>query len=203
MAVSISNLSTTFANSSFTYNAISMNVNASSYAANSTLLNLKTNGNTKFSVDVDGVITASPLVISTSNIERMRITPNGFIGIGTSLPNVRLQVEGTINDSIGNVRDIPINNQTGAYIATINDVGKTISITTGGVTIPNAIFSPGDVFSIYNNSGSNQTITQGVSVTMYLGGTATTGNRTLAQRGLSTVLCVAANNFVISGVGLT
>jgi hypothetical protein len=38
---------------------------------------------------------------------------------------------------------------------------------------------------------------------MYLGGTATTGNRTLAQRGIATVLCVTSNIFVISGAGLT
>jgi hypothetical protein len=71
------------------------------------------------------------------------------------------------------------------------------------VTVPSGVFSSGDVVSIYNNSASNQTITQGTSVTMYLVGTATTGNRTLAQRGLVTVLCVASNTFVISGGGLT
>jgi hypothetical protein len=57
--------------------------------------------------------------------------------------------------------------------------------------------------SIYNNSGSNQTITQGTSVTMYLVGTSTTGNRTLAQRGVATVLCVGNDTFVIMGGGLT
>jgi hypothetical protein len=83
------------------------------------------------------------------------------------------------------------------------DVGKYINITTGGVTVPSGIFSSGDVVSIYNNSASNQTITQGTSVTMYQAGTATTGNRTLAQRGLSSVLCVASNVFVITGAGLS
>jgi hypothetical protein len=71
------------------------------------------------------------------------------------------------------------------------------------VTVNTSIFSAGDAISIYNNSASNQTITQGGSVTMYLGGTATTGNRTLAQRGICTILCVASNTFVISGAGLT
>ena len=85
----------------------------------------------------------------------------------------------------------------------IGDVGKYINITTGGVTVPASVFSSGDVVSIFNNSGSNQTITQGASVTMYLAGSATTGNRTLSQYGLTTVLCVASNTFVISGAGLT
>jgi hypothetical protein len=100
-------------------------------------------------------------------------------------------------------RGVPQNAQTSAYILSASDVGKHISITTGGVTVNSGIFSPGDAVSIYNNSGSNQTITQGTSVTMYLVGTATTGNRTLAQRGVATVLCVGTDTFVIMGGGLT
>jgi hypothetical protein len=110
---------------------------------------------------------------------------------------------GSISDSKGNVRTIVQNAQTGAYVLVVGDAGKHISITTGGVTVNSGIFSAGDAISIYNNSASNQTITQGGSVTMYLGGTATTGNRTLAQRGICTILCVASNTFVISGAGLT
>jgi hypothetical protein len=110
---------------------------------------------------------------------------------------------GSISDSKGNVRTIVQNAQTGAYVLVVGDAGKHISITTGGVTVNSGIFSAGDAISIYNDSTSNQTITQGGSVTMYLGGTATTGNRTLAQRGICTILCVASNTFVISGAGLT
>ena len=84
-----------------------------------------------------------------------------------------------------------------------SDNGKHISITTGGVTVPASVFSVGDVVTIFNNSGSSQTITQGASVTLRLAGTATTGNRTLAQYGLSTVLCVGTNTFAIVGQGLT
>ncbi len=83
------------------------------------------------------------------------------------------------------------------------DVGKHISITTGGVTVPNSVFNVGDAVSIYNNSGSNQTITQGASTTLRSAGTANTGNRTLAQYGVCTILCVGSNIFVISGAGLT
>lgn len=106
------------------------------------------------------------------------------------------------SSSIGYL-NIPQNSQTSAYALAIGDVGKHISITTGGVTINASIFSAGDVVTIYNNSASSQTITQGTSVTMYLAGSATTGNRTLAQRGVCTVLCVASNTFVITGAGLS
>ena len=69
--------------------------------------------------------------------------------------------------------------------------------------MPSGVFSAGDAVTIFNNSASNQTITQGTSVTMRQAGTANTGNRTLAQYGLCTVLCVASNTFVITGSGLS
>ena len=103
----------------------------------------------------------------------------------------------------GGASNIPPNNQTSAYTLVIGDVGKYINITTGGVTVPAGVFASGDIISIYNNSTSAQTITQGASVTMYLVGTSGTGNRTLAQRGFATVMCVGTNEFVISGGGLT
>jgi hypothetical protein len=98
---------------------------------------------------------------------------------------------------------IPQNSQTTGYTLVATDNGKHISITTGGVTVPASIFSTGDNITIYNNSGSSQTITQGASATLRQAGTANTGNRTLAQYGLCSVLCVASNTFVISGSGLT
>jgi hypothetical protein len=84
----------------------------------------------------------------------------------------------------------------------VGDNGKHI-YTSSGVTVPSAVFSAGQVVSIANSGTSDITITQGSSATMYLAGTATTGNRTLAQKGLATVLCVASNTFIIVGGGLT
>lgn len=96
------------------------------------------------------------------------------------------------------------NSQTTGYTLVASDAGKYINITTGGVTVPAGVFSDGQAITIYNNSNSNQTITQGSTVTLYLaGGAGTSGNRTLAGRGTCTILCVASNSFVISGAGLT
>ena len=136
------------------------------------------------------VLSASPTF--TGTLAAATLTASGTI-TGSS----------TISDSIGNVREVPTNTQTTGYTLVATDSGKYINITTGGVTVPASIFSSGQSVTIYNNSASNQTITQGTSVTMYLVGTATTGNRTLAQRGLCTVFCVASNTFVITGGGLT
>ena len=130
------------------------------------------------------------------------------VGIGTDNPTAKLDVLGDVNISgiltASKVASgIPQNTKTSAYILQKSDVGKYISITSGVVTVPSGIFSEGDVISVYNNSASNQTITQGDSVTMYFSGTSTTGNRTLSQRGLSTILCVGSNTFIIGGAGLS
>jgi hypothetical protein len=110
---------------------------------------------------------------------------------------------GIISDVAGNLRDIVNNAKGGAYVLALTDNGEMVNITTGGVTVNSGIFSAGNNVTIYNNSGSAQTVVQGGSVTLRLAGTATTGNRTLAQRGICTIVCVASNEFVISGAGLT
>ncbi len=109
----------------------------------------------------------------------------------------------TISDGDGNVRNLAINSQTTGYTLVASDNGKLISITTGGVTVPSSIFSAGNTITIYNNSASGQTITQGSGVTLRWVGTTGTGNRTLASYGLCSVVCVASNTFVISGGGLS
>jgi hypothetical protein len=91
----------------------------------------------------------------------------------------------------------------GAVTAVVGDRGALLAQTSGSVTIPNAVFAARDVLTIYNNSASDITITQGASFTLRLVGTATTGNRTLAQRGLATVVFISASEAVISGGGLT
>jgi hypothetical protein len=112
-------------------------------------------------------------------------------------------VTGVISDGDGDVRSLNNNIQGAAYVPVAGDNGNMINISTGGVTINQGVFTAGQNITIFNNSASSQTITQGSLVTMYLAGTATTGNRTLAQRGICTVVCVASNTFVISGAGLT
>ena len=52
------------------------------------------------------------------------------------------------------------------------------------------------------NSSSNISVVQGGSVTLRLSGSNITGTRTLAQRGICNVLCVASNEFIITGSGL-
>jgi hypothetical protein len=103
---------------------------------------------------------------------------------------------------LGDLRNIPQNTQAGTYTLVASDAGKHINASST-VTVPASVFNIGDAISVYNNTAGNITITQGASVTLRLVATATTGNRTLAQRGLATILCVGSNDFVISGGGLS
>jgi hypothetical protein len=75
-------------------------------------------------------------------------------------------------------------------------------IATGTITIPNSVFSAGDAVTIFNNSASSITISSSLT-TLYLAGSATTGSRTLAQRGVATVYFISGTTAVISGSGIT
>jgi hypothetical protein len=111
----------------------------------------------------------------------------------------------TVRDAAGNVRDVPQVVQTTSYTLTAADAGDHI-FTTAGVTVPSGVFVVGQAVSIYNNTTGNITITQGTNVTLRQAGTSGVGNRTLAQRGLATLLCVsgaAGTEFVIGGAGLS
>ena len=107
-------------------------------------------------------------------------------------------------DTVG-YKGLPQNAKTAAYGLALTDMGKMINTTTGGVVIPanaNVAFPLGSTIVIYNNSASNQTISI-TTDTIYLAGTATTGSRTLAQRGLATCVKVANTTWVVSGAGVT
>jgi hypothetical protein len=136
----------------------------------------------------------------TSNGERARLDSSGRLLVARTSSTGSNE---DIQDSKGGIRAIPQNAKTAAYTLAVSDVGKHISITTGGVTVPASVFSVGDAVSIYNNSASDQTITQGISVTLRLAGDGASGNKTLAGYGLATILCVASNTFVVAGGGLS
>lgn len=95
------------------------------------------------------------------------------------------------------------NDQTSAYVLVASDAGKYVSITTGGITAPASVFDSGDPVTIYNNSGSDQTITQGSGLVLHSAGTADSGDRTLAQYGVATILYLSASEAVIGGSGLS
>lgn len=153
----------------------------------------------KFGVREINVIdlTGTPTIESTGTL-------NINAGSGSDVNiNTDLNVTGVVSDSAGSLRNLPQVSKSSAYTLIASDTGKHVSISSGGVTVASGVFSIGDVVTIYNNSSSSQTITQGTSVTLRQAGTSNTGNRSLASYGVATLMCVASNTFVISGVGLS
>jgi hypothetical protein len=117
-------------------------------------------------------------------------------------------ISGVWNFSVGVTYDgievgfRPVPRSLTATTATTGDKGKCIALS-ASITIPNATFATGDCFSIYNNSSGALTITQGVGLTLRWAGTATTGSRTIAQRGMATVWFNESSEAIISGSGLS
>lgn len=73
---------------------------------------------------------------------------------------------------------------------------------TGNITYNGGVFSARQAFLLYAGA-SPRTVTQGTSMTLRLGGTATTGDRTLAAYTLALAVVVDTNTIVIAGAGVS
>lgn len=97
---------------------------------------------------------------------------------------------------------VAINAQTGTtYTAVAGDVGKLITLTNAAAiafTVPPSVFAIGDQINIMQgNSGSGVvTITAGAGVTLQSNGTKL---KTNGQYAVATLVCIAANTFVVLG----
>ena len=121
---------------------------------------------------------------------------NGFLG-AVFLHDGRIpDTAGALTNSVGYRRLRPASVTSGTPVALDSD---SCIYATGGVTMPSATYSQGDCVLIYNNTGSDITITQGSGLTLRQDGTVNTGNRTLASRGRASVLYISSSEAVIGG----
>ena len=133
--------------------------------------------------------------INHSTNKKFETTNDGTVTTGIATAT-------SVEDSKGDVRNIPRNNQGSAYTLVAGDAGKCITAA-GNITVDNSVFSVGNAVSIIADTGSAITIVQGSGVTMYNAADGSTGNRTLAARGMCNIWFVAASNCYISGAGLS
>lgn len=126
------------------------------------------------------------------------VTPSsGSLSLASSITSSNLA------DAAG-YKGLPQNAQTASYTLALSDMGKIITITTGGVIIPangSVAFPIGSGITIYNDSAVSQNISI-TTDTLRQAGTANTGTRTLAGYGLATCVKVASTTWVISGSGV-
>ena len=119
----------------------------------------------------------------------------------TILENGNATFAGSVTDSKGNLRSLPQNTQVGAYTLVAADAGKHIEAV-ATITIPNSVFSEGDMVTIVNNSASTITLTKSIT-TMYNAADGTNASRSLTARGMCTILFMNGTEAFISGAGLS
>lgn len=133
------------------------------------------------------------VILSAGGVDALTLASDGSITVLAA------------NPSTFGYLGVPQNQKTSAYSLVASDIGKHIAISAGGIFIPAntaVAFPVGASIAIYNDSGASQTISINTD-TLYLAGTSLTGTRTLAQRGLATLVKVKATEWVISGAGLS
>ena len=144
-------------------------------------------------VDSVGLITARSGIKVGSGITLSSDGDIFAVGVSTAT---------TVEDTKGNLRNIPQNSQSSAYSLVAADAGKHVSISSGGVTIPASQFSTGDAITIINNSGSDQTITCSAVTTYLANDTSTKSSLTLKARGVCTFIFVSSSVVYGAGAGL-
>ena len=139
---------------------------------------------------------------------RARNTPNEIdtldtvTGRGATTTNT-LSV-GSISDSIGPLRRLGVEVKSAAYTLVASDAGKMIvqSAASQSINVPTG-FTAGDMITIVNQTVGNITILQATGLTLYNTADASTGTRTLSQRGACTIVYTDVNIAYISGSGLS
>lgn len=108
-------------------------------------------------------------------------------GVGFSTP---VTSSSTFSDSSGPLRAMP---RTTGGLAPGN-----VFATSSNVTA-NTGAAAGSVYAVYNDSASAITLVQGGGVTLRLSGTASTGNRVIAARGMATFWCNSTTEYIVTG----
>jgi hypothetical protein len=146
-------------------------------------------------ITTNTIYTSNLTVTNNTNVSGITISDN------VTAANNITTTAGNMTDQKGEVRTVPANTQASTYTLVASDHGKVI-IASDTITVPSGVFSAGQTISIYNNTASDISINRS-SVTMYWVTDGTDADRTLATRGVATILCVGTNTFVITGGLLT
>ena len=168
--------------------ATTFNGDLTGTAVNATHVNVADNENT----DENNLITFIENASATGDVG---LESDGDFHYNPSTGKVTATV---FTDTKGDVRAIPKVAKTSSYTLVASDAGKCIS-TDSGVTIPNAVFAAGDAVTIFNDSSSAITITQGSGFQLRKAGETSTGNVTLTNFGLATLWWNTGGTAVITG----
>lgn len=141
---------------------------------------------------VSGVETADDVLTKDADAETVVWAPIPAAAVPD--PPTTLNAACTISSQLVGFRDIPT--------TTTFERGK-MNVITANATLNTSDMAAGYTFSVYNNSAGSLSIIQGAGVTMRLGGSTTTGTRTLAARGLATIWCLSGTECIVIGAGVS
>ena len=109
-----------------------------------------------------------------------------------------------IQDSKGDIRSIPKLIKSSNHTLVASDAGCAVFVNAAAnVTVNDGVLTLGDAVTIVNHHTADITIIQDSGMTMYNSNNASTGNRTLASRGMATIWFAADDTAYISGSGLS
>ena len=114
-------------------------------------------------------------------------------------------VTGTVSDSKGDVRDIPVNSGSSAMTLAASDAGKVVATTTGGWVVPTGL-SAGNTFTLLNDSSGDQTINATALTTLYNtadGANVKASTLTLGARSMATIWMGSGTVGYIQATALT
>ena len=125
---------------------------------------------------------------------------SGTDGLTITTGNV-VQVEGRR----AGYRGLNGNPQSAPYTFVADDAGRSVAAQSAGTfTINNSVFAADDIVTFVNTTGGGCTIAGGAGVTLRLmGASGTTGNRTVADYGVATIIAQTAAVFLVGGPGVS
>jgi hypothetical protein len=187
-----------------TYSDISINGN--------TITTTDSNVDLRLDANSEGAVSFGSIKIKRNNIigvnsnEDIVIDPSGTGGVvvnGNLTATVAEATTASTAASVGYL-GMPQNSKATTYSTVISDAGKHVYVTTSTtITIDGSVAYPiGTTIGFISAVGVTTTIAIGTD-TLYLGGTGTTGSRSLAAYGMATAVKVESGKWFISGNGLT
>lgn len=164
-----------------TYDTLAMNLNCTGALFIAGVLDIGGNGNSTIANSGSGRISVEGVEV-TLNTATQTLTNKTF-------------TSPTINGGTSSA-SLPTSGETSGTLTTASR--NAIIFATGNITVPASVFAAANVIVIYAGA-SARTLTQGSGGTQRLHGTSTTGNLTIAARGVAVVIFISATEWVVMG----
>jgi hypothetical protein len=173
--------------------------------------------------EVESVVEATQAQVNAGTATGIYVSPaklSGWTGVATALGYTPLNKAGdtatnlllsntTLAVTSAGYLGLPLNEEDAGYTFALSDAGKMVRANDASAltyTIPpnsSVAFPQGTTIVVRNVGAGTVTLTRGAGVTQLIAGSATNKDVALAQWGLATLIQETANNWVVSGTGIS